>query len=84
MYVVGNYPEKEEESALKAIKEIIAKAESNSGSAIIEQAPPALKAQFKDIWGNALSRTELRLMREIKKKLDPNRTLNPGRFVNSI
>jgi glycolate oxidase FAD binding subunit len=84
MYVVGKYPEKEEESALKAIKEIIAKAESNSGSAIIEQAPPALKAQFKDIWGNALSRTELRLMREIKKKLDPNRTLNPGRFVNSI
>ena len=84
MYVVAKYPENDEETALKFIKEITAKVESNSGSAIIEQAPLALKAQLKDIWGNALSRTELRLMREIKNKLDPKRTLNPGRFVNRI
>ncbi|MEI7555703.1 FAD-binding oxidoreductase [Candidatus Chlorohelix sp.] len=84
LYVVAKYPENDEETALKFIKEITAKVESNSGSAIIEQAPLTLKTQLKDIWGNALSRTELRLMRDIKKKLDPNRTLNPGRFVNSI
>jgi glycolate oxidase FAD binding subunit len=35
-----------------------------------------------DIWGSAAG--TLPLMREIKRRFDPNRILNPGRFVGNI
>ena len=53
-----------------------------SGAALtIEQAPPELKRRI-DIWGPA--GPGARLMRRIKDEFDPNRTLNPGRFVDGI
>ena len=37
------------------------------------------------IWGeDSIPFTAVNLMSDIKKKLDPNRTLSPGRFVNKI
>jgi glycolate oxidase FAD binding subunit len=35
-----------------------------------------------DVWG--CDSNALPLMREIKRRFDPNRTLNPGRFVGNI
>ena len=47
----------------------------------IEQAPPELK-RLIDVWGSAGSGA--RLMQRIKAEFDPQRTLNPGRFVDGI
>ncbi len=47
----------------------------------IEQAPPELK-RLIDVWGPAGSGA--RLMQRIKAEFDPQRTLNPGRFVDGI
>ena len=51
------------------------------GNLTIEQAPPALKRRV-DIWGPAGEGA--RLMHRIKREFDPQRTLNPGRFVDGI
>ena len=51
------------------------------GNLTIEQAPPALKRRV-DIWGPAGEGA--RLMHRIKREFDPQRRLNPGRFVDGI
>jgi glycolate oxidase FAD binding subunit len=54
---------------------------ASGGSVIALRIPESIRAGL-DVWGcdsNALA-----LMREIKRRFDPNRTLNPGRFVGNI
>jgi glycolate oxidase FAD binding subunit len=54
---------------------------TSGGSVIALRIPESIRAGL-DVWGcdsNALA-----LMREIKRRFDPNRTLNPGRFVGNI
>jgi glycolate oxidase FAD binding subunit len=52
-----------------------------SGGALVALGSSALTAEF-DAWGNPGD--ALPLMRAIKHQLDPNNTLNPGRFVGGI
>ncbi|MFP5208327.1 MAG: FAD-binding oxidoreductase [Acidobacteriota bacterium] len=51
------------------------------GSAVALQLPNALRDKL-DVWG--MDPGSLPLMREIKRRFDPGRTLNPGRFVGKI
>lgn len=51
------------------------------GNLTVEQAPPELKQRI-DIWGPAGEGA--RLMHRVKQEFDPQRTLNPGRFVDGI
>lgn len=51
------------------------------GNLTVEQAPPELK-QRVDVWGPAGEGA--RLMHRVKQEFDPQRTLNPGRFVDGI
>jgi glycolate oxidase FAD binding subunit len=51
------------------------------GSLLIERAPVEIKQQM-DVWGEVGPTIEL--MRAIKRQFDPNRILNPGRFVAGI
>ncbi len=51
------------------------------GSVVIQRLPEAVRARV-DVWG-AVS-NPLPLMQEIKRRFDPDRTLNPGRFVGNI
>ena len=51
------------------------------GSFVIESASPSVKERV-DVWGP--TRGDIHLMRSIKKTLDPNGTLSPGRFVGGI
>lgn len=53
----------------------------DNASLIVERCPAELK-QGLDAWGNAGD--GLPLMRAIKTKLDPQGTLNPGRYVGGI
>jgi glycolate oxidase FAD binding subunit len=51
------------------------------GSVVVLQAPHPLRGKI-DVWGT--DRGTLPLMGEIKRRFDPNRILNPGRFVGNI
>lgn len=82
VYLTGAY--EDEEAALKTIQEITRQGEAGQGSVAAERLPLSLKRRLGDVWGNALSEGELKLMRGIKAKLDPQSTLNPGRFVAGI
>jgi glycolate oxidase FAD binding subunit len=53
----------------------------HQGNAVMAAAPAALK-QDTDVWGPA--QPGLRLMREIKRRFDPQEILNPGRFVAGL
>ena len=56
-------------------------ASSVDGYAVVEQAPLGAKAEL-DIWGDP--GPALHLMRRLKDRMDPNRILNPGRYVGGI
>ena len=53
----------------------------DGGSLVILSAPPAIKAGV-DVWGPVGN--SLLLMKELKQQFDPQRLLNPGRFVGGI
>jgi glycolate dehydrogenase FAD-binding subunit len=53
----------------------------SNASLVIQRCPTALKRSV-DVWGDPGS--SLALMRALKNKLDPHRTLNPGRYVGGI
>lgn len=54
---------------------------TRGGSLVIEAAPAEVKAAV-DVWGDVGA--SLVLMKRLKAALDPNSTLNPGRFVGGI
>jgi glycolate oxidase FAD binding subunit len=54
--------------------------ESNAGSLVVLHRPAGMAPL--DAWGNAGD--ALPLMKAVKKQLDPENTLNPGRFVGAI
>jgi glycolate oxidase FAD binding subunit len=58
-----------------------AEVDSLHGTLIVQQCPIALKEGL-DVWGTI--EDALPLMHQIKEKFDPERTLNPGRFVGAI
>jgi glycolate oxidase FAD binding subunit len=53
----------------------------DNASLVIQRCPTPLKAQI-DVWGEPAP--SLGLMRAIKSRLDPNSTLNPGRYLGGI
>jgi glycolate dehydrogenase FAD-binding subunit len=69
------------EAARELTDHVRGEAVARGGSLVILNAAPELREGL-DHWG-ALG-PELRLMKEIKAQLDPNGTLNPGRFVGGI
>ena len=54
---------------------------NSGGSVVALQVPTSLRGTF-DLWG--CESNALPLMKEIKRRFDPNRILNPGRFVGNI
>ena len=55
------------------------------GSVVVEQCPLALKQEL-DVWGELSSGMDsgMEIMRRLKNKFDPHRTLNPGRFIGEL
>lgn len=81
-WLTGKYSD--EGQALDFILQLMAWAESKGGSVAAERVNLSLKRRLPDVWGTALSEGELKLMRRLKNELDPNNTLNPGRFVGKL
>jgi len=52
------------------------------GSAVVERAPAALKAQI-DVWG-PVAPEAFAIMERLKREFDPEGVLNPGRFVGGL
>ena len=55
------------------------------GSVVVEQCPLALKQEL-DVWGDPPWGRDagMEIMRRLKNKFDPHRTLNPGRFIGGL
>ena len=81
-WLTGSYAD--EAKALEFVRELSGWAERQGGSVAAERLPLSLKERLGDVWGTALTEGEIKLMQGIKAKLDPNRTLNPGRYVAGI
>jgi glycolate dehydrogenase FAD-binding subunit len=69
------------EAAVALIERLRAKLRVCDGSVVALQIPEALRNKL-DVWGSAAG--ALTLVLEIKRRFDPNRILNPGRFVGNI
>jgi glycolate oxidase FAD binding subunit len=68
--------------AAKTIIELVrTRLQASNGSVIALQLPTTLRDSI-DVWGS--NGNAIPLMREIKRHFDPNRILNPGRFVGNI
>ena len=65
-------------AAIGRLREMIREVD---GSVVIEQSPSSIKQQL-DVWGTATSGMDI--MRRIKRNLDPQGILNPGRFVGGL
>jgi glycolate dehydrogenase FAD-binding subunit len=63
------------------IARLRARANDSGGNVVVLQVPGRLRGSI-DVWGPDPG--TLLLMREIKRRFDPGRTLNPGRFVGNI
>ncbi len=66
---------------LADLVEALRTASERHGAFVVEQAPTALKARVS-VWGSAGANR--RIMEMLKRRFDPNGTLNPGRFVDGI
>ena len=55
------------------------------GSVVVEQCPLAWKGEL-DVWGELPPdfTSGMEIMRRLKNKFDPHRTLNPGRFLGGL
>jgi len=69
------------EIALSTMDRLRDRVESCGGSVVVIRTPEQLRGRI-DVWGPA--RDSLPLMREIKRRFDPNYILNPHRFIGSI
>jgi len=69
------------DAAIALIEHLRGRVRGAGGSVVALQIPETLRERL-DVWG--CETNALPLMREIKRRFDPNRILNPGRFVGNI
>lgn len=95
-YLAGDTasPERFQEGVAKAVSQLRAFTQEAQGSLVVLEAPPEVKSRV-DVWGPALSGSTAlttgsvegpaySLMQGLKRAFDPQRILNPGRFVGGI
>ncbi len=74
-------PERFQQGVAEAVTRLRAFAQEAQGNLVVLTAPPEVKSRV-DVWG--LPAKALPLMRRPKMEFDPQRILNPGRFVGGI
>jgi len=80
-YLRGDRPERLQQGVAEVVNTLRTFAQGTGGSLVILEAPPEVKAKV-DVWGPVGS--ALPLMRGLKEQFDPQRILNPGRFVGGL
>jgi glycolate oxidase FAD binding subunit len=74
-------PERFPQAVAEAVNRLRTFAQEAEGNLVILEAPPEVKTRV-DVWG--LADETLLLMRRPKAEFDPQRILNPGRFVGGL
>jgi len=69
------------DSAISLIDDLRKRLRGSGGSVVALRVPDELRGRL-DVWG--CDSNALPLMREIKRRFDPHRILNPGRFAGNI
>jgi glycolate oxidase FAD binding subunit len=69
------------EPLLHALREMPRLVAAEEGYAVIESAPPEVKAQL-EVWGPPPS--SFALFKALKHRFDPEGILNPGRFIGGV
>lgn len=69
------------DSAIELVMQLRTRLKNKGGSVVVLQSPQQIQSSL-DPWG--CDSNALPLMKEIKRRFDPNRILNPGRFVGNI
>jgi glycolate oxidase FAD binding subunit len=71
----------EADSAAALVEHLRKQLRGSGGSVVALRLPDEMRGRF-DVWG--CDSNALPLMREIKRRFDPHRILNPGRFAGNI
>jgi glycolate oxidase FAD binding subunit len=79
--IVAEYADQPDESLASIAQELRACAVQCGGSLVVTSVRGSVK-QHIDVWGDNIP--GLDVMRRLKDQLDPNATLNPGRFLGGI
>jgi cystathionine beta-synthase len=74
-------PERFQDGVAETVTRLRALAQQAEGNLVVLKAPPEVKRRG-DVWG--MPGTALPFMRRPKEAFDPQRILNPGRFVGGI
>jgi glycolate oxidase FAD binding subunit len=74
-------PERFQDGVAETVTRLRALAQQAEGNLVVLKAPPEVKRRV-DVWG--MPGTALPFMRRPKEAFDPQRILNPGRFVGGI
>jgi len=69
------------DTAVKAVKKLLARCLENGGNLVVQRAPVELKTDLP-VWGEAGS--SVLLMKRLKEKLDPLGVMSPGRYIDGI
>jgi glycolate oxidase FAD binding subunit len=70
-----------ETPSVDTVRTLRGRCEAKNGALVLESAPSDLKREA-GVWG--ATRSDFALMQRLKQQFDPNRVLNPGRFLGGI
>lgn len=70
----------DDDAVRRAVVDLRGAARMFDAPVVVEAAPPAVKRRL-DVWGTDASNAAHALASELRRAFDPNRTLNPGRFL---
>ena len=76
--IEGEYSTEHVNSTISRTKQAVRRI---GGTAVVTHAPTPIKETL-DVWGESTS--AINTMRNLKRQYDPNRLLNPGRFMGGI
>ena len=68
------------DAVCRAVSDLRGAAQLFDAPVVVEAAPPAIKRRL-DVWGADPANAAHALASELRRAFDPNRTLNPGRFL---
>jgi len=66
---------------LGALRDLAGLVVGHGGHAVVENAPPEAKTQL-EVWG--LPASSFPLLKALKRTLDPESVLSPGRFIGGL
>lgn len=80
-YLSGDHPDRFQQGLAETVNSLRTFARGTGGSLVVQEAPADVKGTV-DVWGSVGN--AFPLMRGLKEQFDPQRILNPGRYVGGL